>query len=205
MEINLKELMNKVKTTAQSVGTKATEIGKSWMSTTKINFRIMELKSQIEADYKAAGKLLYAAHSGEEVDSDAIEEILAGIDGKNGEMQALKEQLSGPSKAAPAPAAACPVCGKPLGEADVFCPTCGTKVEAAEKAEEAAEKAEEAVEEIADAVAEKVEEAAEAAEDLGDEVKGAFEEVGEVIEETAEKAEEKFEDIVDDFIKEKDE
>ena len=94
MEIDFKEIINKVKSTAQTVGTKATEIGKGWMSSAKINLRIIELGNQIEADYKTAGKLLYAVHSGEEVDSDAIEELMAGIDGKKEEMLALKDQLA---------------------------------------------------------------------------------------------------------------
>ena len=52
--MKLEELMNKVMSTAQQVGTKATEIGKGLLSTTKVNFRLMELNSQVEADYKAA-------------------------------------------------------------------------------------------------------------------------------------------------------
>ncbi len=124
MEINVRDLLNKVKSTAQQVGTKATQLGKEWVSNTKLNFRIMELGSQIDADFKAAGKLLYAVHCGEEIDSEAIDEILAQIDGKQEELEALKEALA-KAKAA----YTCPNCGKNVGKSAAYCSSCGTKIE----------------------------------------------------------------------------
>lgn len=124
MEINVRDLFNKVKSTAQQVGTKATKMGKEIMSNTKLNIRVMDLNSQIDAEYKAAGKLLYAVHCGEEIDPEAIDEILAGIDGKKAELEELKDALA-KAKAA----YTCPNCGKTVGKAAAFCSACGTKIE----------------------------------------------------------------------------
>ena len=124
MEINVRDLFNKVKSTAQQVGTKATKMGKDIMSNTKLNIRIMDLNSQIDAEYKAAGKLLYEVHCGEEIDPEAIDEILEGIDGKKAELAELKDALA-KAKAA----YTCPNCGKTVGKAAAFCSACGTKIE----------------------------------------------------------------------------
>lgn len=124
MEINVKDLLNKVKSTAQQVGNKATKLGKEWMSNTKLNFRIMELGSQIDADFKAAGKLLYSVHCGEEIDPEAIDEVLEEIDGKQMELEELKDALA-KAKAA----YTCPNCGKNVGKSAAYCSACGTKIE----------------------------------------------------------------------------
>lgn len=196
--MKLEELMNKVMSTAQQVGTKATEIGKGLLSTTKVNFRLMELNSQVEADYKAAGKLLYAVHGGEEIDPDAIEELMNEIDAKKAEAEALREQLTAARTAPEAPAydATCPVCGKGVKRDNAYCPTCGTKLDFAEKAEEVKEEATEVCGEAAETVCDKVEQ-------IKEEPAETFEEVGKVVEENAEQAEENFEEIVDELIDEK--
>lgn len=124
MEINVRDLLNKVKSTAQQVGNKATKLGKEWMSNTKLNFRVMELGSQIDADFKAAGKLLYEVHRGEEIDPEAIDEVLAEIDGKQAELEALKDALA-KAKAA----YTCPSCGKNVGKSAAYCSACGTRIE----------------------------------------------------------------------------
>lgn len=142
MELNVKELLNKMKHTAVQVGDKAAKAGKEFVANTKTNIHIMELNSQIDAEYKNAGKLLYAVHNGEEVDPEAIDVVLSVIDGKKAELDELNNELA-KAKAA----TTCPVCGKNVGKNAAYCSACGAKIE-----REVSEKIVEVVEEAAEVV-----------------------------------------------------
>lgn len=138
MEINISEIISKLKSTAVSVGDKAAKAGKDFVSTTKTNIRIMELNSQIDAEYKNAGKLLYAVHNGEEISPEAIDEVLEIIDGKKAELDELNSAIAKAKLAY-----TCPVCGKNVGKTAAFCSACGAKIERpeAENTEEPCEEA----------------------------------------------------------------
>ena len=187
MELNVGEILNKVKSTAVQVGNKAATFGKGVVSKTQTNIRIMDLNSQIDTEYKNAGKLLYAIHCGEEVDSGAIDEVLAVIDEKAAQLEELKGQLA-KAKAE----YTCPVCGKNVGKTAAFCSACGAKIE---RPEEKAEECEEAAEECCEESKECAEEVKECCEEAGE---GIVEKVEECFEEAKERAEEVKEEVVEE-------
>ena len=178
MELN--EIFDKVKSAATQVGGKAAKFGKGVVENTKTNVRIMELNSQIDAEYKNAGKLLYSAHCGEDVAPEAIDEVLALIDGKKAELDELKGVISRAKSEY-----TCPVCGKNVGRTAAFCSACGAKIERASEAPEEVE-----VEVVYETEAECAEDCAEAVEKVSEECECVCEEAAEVCEDVCEKAEE---------------
>ena len=88
---------------------------------TKQNFRIFDLNTDIELLLKEIGKLVYATHTGEEIDADEITERLNQIDEKNEEIARLKERIAERKTAV-----RCPECGEVCEKEDAYCRKCGT-------------------------------------------------------------------------------
>ena len=126
MDAKIRELFAKVKTSAADVSRKTGKAASGLMNQAKLNLRIAELNSGIDANYKELGKLLYAVHNGVEIPADAIDAALEEIDGKLDEINSLRDSL----QAAKADVT-CPVCGKYVGKKASFCSACGARIERA--------------------------------------------------------------------------
>ena len=90
---------------------------------TKLNVRIFEINSEVNVSFRKLGELMYAAYAGEETADEAVDALLAEIDGKKEEAAALRRRISELKKERP-----CPVCGSSCGEGDRFCRKCGAEV-----------------------------------------------------------------------------
>lgn len=141
MDAKIRDLFNKVKTSAADVSRKTGKAASGLMNQAKLNLRIAELNAGIDANYKELGKLLYAVHNGVEIPADAIDAALEEIDGKLDEINSLRDTLQ-----AVKADVTCPVCGKYVGKKAAFCSACGAKIE------RAAAEAETYEEEVADAL-----------------------------------------------------
>ena len=106
--------------TAENAGEKAKDV----YNASKTNFKIFDLKTDIELLYKELGRAIYVAHSGEETSEEEIDNYLAVIDEKMAQIESLKEELES-SRAKKE----CPDCGKENEAGAAFCSACGAKLE----------------------------------------------------------------------------
>ncbi len=106
--------------TAESAGEKAKDV----FNASKTNFKIFDLKTDIDLLYKELGRAIYAAHKGEETSEDEIDKYLAIIDEKMEQIEVLKDELES-AKAKKE----CPDCGKENEAGAAFCSACGAKLE----------------------------------------------------------------------------
>jgi uncharacterized small protein (DUF1192 family) len=102
------------------VGKKATQM----LSVSKMNMRIMDLQTEVSAQLRSIGELVYATHTGEPTDSDVLLQKLQVIDGLKAQIDALTAEVAKARGVAPV----CPVCGTPGVTGDAFCRGCGRKL-----------------------------------------------------------------------------
>ncbi len=124
MDAKVREILMKVKESAVDAGRSAGKVATDLVNQAKLNLRIVELNSEIESAYKNLGKMLYAVHTGIEIQADSIDETLTAIDVKKEEIQEIRETLQ-KAKAG----LICPVCGKFVGKKAAYCSACGAKIE----------------------------------------------------------------------------
>ena len=130
MDKKVSEIFEKVKLTAQAVvsgaGKVANTAGKKAgdvVNNTKRSFKIFDLNNEIELLYREIGRLVYATHTGCEIQNDEIDTILAQIDEKNELINQMKEQNAELKQTVE-----CPVCGQTCSKQDTFCRFCGEKL-----------------------------------------------------------------------------
>ena len=127
MDDRVKELLERVRNTAQAVG-EAAEVtarcaGKcagQMLDTAKLNMKIFDLKGDIDQDLRAIGQMVYDAHRGQETDHAAMDGLLAGIDEKSAAIENLRERVAVLRRSK-----TCPSCGMACGQEDKFCRECG--------------------------------------------------------------------------------
>lgn len=130
MNDKVKELLEKAKA---SVGAVASETGRvaqnavkkagELVENTKLSIKVSEANSEIEDAYKEIGRLVYLTHSGEDVSSAAIEQLLEKIDRKNEEIKAYKDKIM-----ATRSTVQCPNCGNECSRQSAFCSFCGNSL-----------------------------------------------------------------------------
>lgn len=129
MDERLQALLDSVQKTAATVGdtaadaaygvkTKATQL----LSVAKMNIRLMDLKTEVNAQLREVGELIYATHTGDPTDSEVLLEKLRGIDGLNDQIAELTACLTREK------GQVCPVCGAAAQNGDAFCRACGTRL-----------------------------------------------------------------------------
>ena len=123
MDPKIRELLGKIKASAVEAGRTASRVANELIEQAKLNYRIMELNSSIEAAYKNIGRMLYEIHAGEDVSNECIDEELAMIDGLNAEISDLREALKKAKSGK-----VCSECGNSIGKSDIYCPACGSRV-----------------------------------------------------------------------------
>ena len=130
MNETLQELLYTIQRTAGQVSDTAADaaygMGKkaeALLSTAKLNIRVVDLKSQISAQLKTVGEMIYATHTGTPTDSDDLLAKLQEIDELNARLAELNALLGRREEAA-----RCSSCGAVNREGDQFCRECGTKL-----------------------------------------------------------------------------
>ena len=131
MNDKIREIWDKIRTGATLAGEFATktaenagEKAKDVYNASKMNFKIFDLKTDVELLYKELGRAIYVAHNGTETSEEEIDNYLAVIDEKMAQIEALKGELEeGRAKKE------CADCGKENEAGAAFCSACGAKLE----------------------------------------------------------------------------
>lgn len=132
MDINIRQLLKKIKETAIDAGHAAGKAGRDIWDQAKLGIRLAELNGKVEEQYMDLGKKLYSIHCGGEDADEGIDEGLMTLDGLMAEIGAVKDEIAKYSKCA----LICPNCGKSVKKSDIFCSACGTKLAEEEPCEE---------------------------------------------------------------------
>lgn len=120
MEPKVTEFFEKAKVSATHAADSASRKAGVMMKSTKLNLQIFDINTEIEILYKEIGKAVYHAHTGKEIDQQAIDVKLKLIDEKLEKIAAIREQLNIVKENV-----LCPNCGKACAREDVFCRNCG--------------------------------------------------------------------------------
>ena len=130
MDNRVKELLEKVRSTAGAVGSMAgntaRQAGKyagELFDTAKLNLRMFDLNNEITTLLREIGQIIYDTHTGKETEEPILDEKLAAIDAKKEAIAELQAEIHQLKKSKP-----CPQCGAICGREDAFCKKCGTKL-----------------------------------------------------------------------------
>lgn len=130
MDDKVRNLLNRVKDTAQQAGQAASntaqEMGRkagNVVDVTRLNVKIYELQSDVDTLMKNAGQIVYNAHLGVETDEAMLNSILAELDEKNGQIMDLRAQIDGIKNQK-----TCPYCGAACSKDDRYCKSCGAEL-----------------------------------------------------------------------------
>ena len=126
MDERVRELLDRVRDTAVTVGEAAGTTARyaakyagQTVDIAKLNMKIFDLKTDINALLREIGQVVYNTHLGAEGALD-VDGLLAQIDGKHKAVDELKERV-----AALKSCKDCPDCGAACGRDDKFCKSCG--------------------------------------------------------------------------------
>ena len=127
MDERVRELLDRLRagavTVGEAAGATARYAGKcagQMVDVAKLNMKIFDLRTDINALLRQAGQTVYDAHRGADTDDDALTQLLTQIDGKYTEIDELKERV-----AVLRSMRECPHCGTACGREDKFCKHCG--------------------------------------------------------------------------------
>ncbi|SFP26980.1 zinc-ribbon domain-containing protein [Oscillibacter sp. PC13] len=130
MNERLQELLDSVQRTACQVSDAAADaaygVGKkasALLSVAKLNIQVMDLKAEVNAQLRTVGEMIYGTHTGTPTESEVLLEKLQEIDGLYSRIADLEAEIVR-LQAVPA----CPICGAPAQDGDVFCRECGGKL-----------------------------------------------------------------------------
>ena len=131
MDDRVKALLSRVRQGAeaacQAAGTTVRYAGEragSLVDITKLNLQIFDLNGEIADLLQQAGQVVYTAHQGGETDEGYLEGLLEELDGKNRQVDELKDRVAQLKSSRP-----CPDCGTLCGKEDRFCKHCGVKLD----------------------------------------------------------------------------
>ena len=110
---------NSASDAAYSVGQRATQM----LSVGKLNIRLLDLKTEVNAQLREVGELIYATHTGDPTDSDVLLAKLQTIDDLHAQIGQLSAELAKAKGGK-----VCPGCGAVSEKDDVFCRECGKKL-----------------------------------------------------------------------------
>ena len=127
MDDKVKELLDRIRSTAADAADAAAGTARvagkragQMVDVAKLNMKIFDLRTDINALLRQAGQAVYDAHRGADTDDEALTQLLAQIDGKYAEIDELKERVS-----VLRAMRECPHCGASCGREDKFCKHCG--------------------------------------------------------------------------------
>ncbi|MBM6870065.1 zinc ribbon domain-containing protein [Pseudoflavonifractor phocaeensis] len=127
MDERVRELLDRVRSAALTVGETAEATARyagrcagQVVDVAKLNMKIFDLRTDINALLREAGQAVYDTHRGQQTDEAALSQILTQIDAKYAEIEELKERV-----AVLRATRECPHCGAPCGREDKFCKQCG--------------------------------------------------------------------------------
>ena len=127
--MNFSEILKKVKTglgtageVAVSTANTAGEKAKVVFDKSKHSLNLLDLKSECNALYKELGKLVYAAHKGEDDNAELVEEKIAEIDAKLCEIEEVREKIDELSNIKTCS------CGAKNDKDAEYCKKCGEKI-----------------------------------------------------------------------------
>ena len=124
------EIADKAKNAAQIVGKNAGNL----VDTSKLKLHAADLRSDINKNYEALGKLVYESQKNQTDAAGAIGEGVAAIDELYEQLEAVEAQLLKLSNKT-----ICPKCGEKCTSECQFCPKCGEKLEREEEKEKPAD------------------------------------------------------------------
>lgn len=111
--------VDNVKNVAATAGKKTDEA----IKISKLKVKSSQLGSDIKNKYEKLGALVYEMSKTGEKDSEAFDEIIAGLDEAVKELDDIERQLDELKGMV-----ACPVCGVKTDNDNAFCPKCGAKL-----------------------------------------------------------------------------
>lgn len=130
MNERLQELLDSVQRTACEVGDAASGVaygvGKKatmLLSVGKLNIQTVDVKAEINVCLREVGEMMYATHTGDPTDSEALLAKLREIDMLHERLRGLNADI-----AAAQGGVVCPGCGAPAKGGDAFCRECGEKL-----------------------------------------------------------------------------
>lgn len=129
MDEKLQAVLDNVQKTADTAAETAQDLGRratQWISSGKLNIRVMDLKNQVSEKLREVGEMVYSTHTGSPTDSESLLQKLREIDQLHAQIQALDAEIRQGREPQCAPV--CPVCGVPARKSDKFCRSCGTKL-----------------------------------------------------------------------------
>ncbi len=126
MDDRVRELLEQVRSTAVTVGEaagatarRAAKYAGQTVDVAKLNMKIFDLKTDINALLREIGQVVYDTHLGADPGRD-VESLLREVDEKYAAISDLKER-----SATLRCAKECPACGAACGKDDKFCKSCG--------------------------------------------------------------------------------
>ncbi len=127
MDEKVKELLDRARAAAQTVGSAAESAARSAsrragtvVDISKLNLQIRELNGDIATLLRDAGQIIYDAHLGVESNDTMLAQILEQLDLKNAQVMELRARIDAIKSWQ-----RCPCCGGPCGPEDRFCKACG--------------------------------------------------------------------------------
>lgn len=129
MNENIGAFVDKIYATAATAGDMASkafgDAGKkagSVYNASKLKLKILNIKTDMEILYKEAGKLVWAEHCDEEIQSEKLQAILLALDDKKAELDELSEALEEVKGTKH-----CSFCGKANPKENAYCASCGAE------------------------------------------------------------------------------
>ena len=120
LQASARDAADTVADAAYGVGKKAEQL----LSVSKQNIRIADLRAQVNEQLQQVGQMIYATHTGDPTDSDALLEKLRTIDALQAQIDTLQAWIRAEEARIPV----CPVCGAASRSGDVFCRSCGARL-----------------------------------------------------------------------------
>ena len=93
------------------------------MDSAKLRLRLVELENRRDRELRRVGELVYATHTGDPTDSEALLEQLRTVDGVNEQIAEVRGELVRRDGGQ-----VCPRCGGASGGDDRYCRHCGAKL-----------------------------------------------------------------------------
>ena len=115
----LEDVFVKAKATFDAIGEKAGQI----VDVSKLNIRMVELKSDMKNEYETLGKVVYKAKKENVEDDVTINYEIAQIDNLNMQIEELKKQIATMKNKV-----LCTSCGEPNEIGAHYCSKCGDQI-----------------------------------------------------------------------------
>ena len=130
MDEKLRELQEKARQTCRRASSAAADAAYlashqavRLMDSAKLRLRLVELENRRDRELRRVGELVYATHTGDPTDSEALLEQLRTVDGVNEQIAEVNGELVRRNGGQ-----ICQRCGGASGGDDRFCRHCGAKL-----------------------------------------------------------------------------